>query len=226
MLLDHVVMGLGFFAFWQTYAASLPLLILSKPEVQLRLVNVALRAGWKLGPILMPLVLSLLHATALLYFVLSLSPILLGLSGDAAWTSPFLLAMNAPRIVIIVLLKMVAADMLLGLVPGMNSFTPFNTLVLGGLALVFFVDIGGGTGGPIVSANIHFWPGIWFVLGSLFVSWCVGWLGALLGSSLFLIASREKAIAFGWQMFYPLLTLIGFIPFFIYAAWLRSALAL
>ena len=226
MLWEHLVTALGFFTFWQTYAASLPLMIVSKPEVQLRILHIALRAGGKFNPFVMRLIPSVLYTTSLFYFVLTLSPVLLGLSDDAGWTFPFVLAINTPSIVIILFLQLVAADTVMSFVPGMNSFTPFNTLILGGLALVFVVNIGGPTGTHISSPNIHFWPGIGFVLGSLFVSWCAGWLGALLGSSLFLITSGQNATAIGWQLFYPLLTLIGLIPFFTYGAWLQSAIAL
>lgn len=94
---DAVKGGLGVLTYWETYAAGLEYLALYMIPTGLAgyFAMKSERAGGAIGCLSM-LVLPAVGAFAIVVFVLTLSPIILGLSHDAAWAFPWVLAIKAP----------------------------------------------------------------------------------------------------------------------------------
>ena len=93
MFWESVGSGLGVLAYWQTYLAGLLFLALSVGPMFL-IGAVAMKSGRAEGAIgcLSMLVLPFFQVFALVVFVLTMSPIILGLSQEAAWSFPWSLS--------------------------------------------------------------------------------------------------------------------------------------
>jgi len=71
------------------------------------------------------------------FFVLTLSPIILGLSNHAAWSLPWMLLFHDPLLLLKIGGLIVLASLLLGSIPIVKTFEPLHTLVYGGIVLMF-----------------------------------------------------------------------------------------
>jgi hypothetical protein len=112
--------------------------------------------------------------------------------------------------------------------PILGRFPPFHSLVLGALALALVIAIIENTYPGAVSKRVHFWPGFWFAVGLLVVGGVMVWLGvlvaALLAMAVDAIAGDTAAKGLGQLLMFPVAATFGFIPVFIYGAWLGAQL--
>lgn len=224
MFLDSVVSGLQVLMHWQTYAAVLLFLLMSiGPMVLIGLtMEKAGQAGGAVGCLSM-LVMPLLQTFALVVFVLTLSPIILGLADDAAWAFPWMLTVEAPWTMTKFVGKLLLAAFVLAIIPVIGRIQSLHTLLLGGIALALVIGIIG-TVNPLVAAkNLTLWPGFWFVVGLLVLGALMAWLGMMASAFLMMIA-EARFEGLGQILVFPAAAVFGFIPLFIYGAWLGAQL--
>jgi hypothetical protein len=67
--------------------------------------------------------------------------------------------------------------------------------------------------------SIHLWPGMSFMVALLLVGTALTWLGTMLAVAPSVIM-RGRAERIGKMLAYPFAASFGFIPLFIYCAWL------
>jgi len=217
MFWDAVASGLGMLAHWQTYAAALLFLLLSVgPMVLIGLVmSSSGRAAGAVGCLSM-LVVPFLQTFALVVFVLSLAPLMLGLSTDAAWSFPWLLLGHEPWFMVKLVGKLLIAAVVLAFVPLIGRMQSLHTLLLGGLALALVIGI---IEHNAPARTIPMWPGFWFVLGLLVVGGALAWVGMIL-AAIIATAVDARAEGLGQLVAFPVAATLGFVPLFIYAGWL------
>lgn len=90
-----------------------------------------------------------------------------------------------------------------------------------GLALVLGIIDSGNPG--FVSKRVHFWPGFLFASGLLVIGGILAWLGTLVAAAL-ATAVESVAEGFGQLLMIPIAAIFGFIPVFMYGAWLGAQL--
>src|SRR5205085_696525 len=116
------------------------------------------------------------------FFILTLSPIILGLSPHAAWSLPCVLLFHDPLTFLKITGLIVISALVLGFIPLISAFESVKNLVYSGVVLVFTV------------ASIHhikgieFVPDFWFGVGILSAAFAAKWLVILLLIGLSMLA--------------------------------------
>jgi hypothetical protein len=222
-----MISGLSVFTYWETYVAALLYLVIFMGP--LILVGVAMeRAESAAGLIgcLTMLVMPVLQTFALVVFVLTLSPIMLGLKPDAAWTFPWMLAAESPGGMAKMVGILFLAAVVISFLPLLGRWHSLHTAVLGSLALAFVLAMIEKANPGIATGRVALWPGFWFFLGLVVVGSVMAWLGILLAallSTAFEIAV-EPLEGVGQLLMIPVGAVFGFIPVFMYGAYLGAQL--
>jgi hypothetical protein len=231
MFWDAVVGGLKVLAHWQTYVAGLEYLaiymvpmaafgfIMQSENVVEKLPKAAAGSIGCLSIVLLPL----LQVAALIVFILTMSPIIFGISDQAAWAFPFSLIGSTPLTFLKLVGILTVAAIILGVIPVFGRIQALHTLFLGALALGFVLYMVEYVNPGAVLYRVRVWPGIWFLVGLLAVGALMSWAGMML--SAILVTALEKVTGEFAQLFmFPLAAIFGFIPVFMYGAWLGAQL--
>lgn len=224
MFWDAVVGGLKVLTHWQTYVAGLEYLaIYMIPMVGIGIImQSGNKAAVNIGCLSMVL-LPILQVAALIVFVLTMGPIILGISDQAAWTFPFQLIGVMPFAFLKLVGVITVAAFILAFVPIFGRFQSLHTLLLGALTLAFVLTLLESAIPGAASLKVRFWPGFWFLIGLLVVGVLMSWVGLMVSA---LLATAFENVTGGLaQLFiYPLAAIFGFIPVFMYGAWLGAQL--
>lgn len=219
MFLDAIESGLRTLLYWQTYVAVLLFILLSVgPMVLFGLATASAgRASGAVGCLLM-LVTPLFQTFALVVFVLTLAPLMLGFSSDAAWTLAWEFMAAEPWVMARLVGQLLIAALILAFIPILGRMQSLHTLLLGSLALALII-------GFIEHSNpghsISMWPGFWFVVGLLIVGSALAWVGTII-AAIVATAIEAKVEGLGQLIAFPIAATLGFVPLFIYAGWLGA----
>lgn len=224
MFWSSITGGLGILAYWEMYAAGLMYLAFFTLPMALA-GTIATRAEMAAGAVgwFSMLVLSVLQVFGLVVFVLILSPIILGLSDDAAWAFPWTLATGAPWALTKLVGLLFIAAVMLAFVPVLGQIQSLHTLLLGAFALALVIGLIDNVDPDIVAQRVHFWPGFWFVAGLLITGGIIAWIGSF-GAALVGAALDPATEDFRNSVMFAISSILGFIPVFIYGAWLGMQL--
>ncbi len=223
MFWDSVVAGLKVLAYWETYIAGLeylavfmlPMLILG-----LMMEKGGERGGVAAGCFGMFL-LPLLQVAAMAVFILTLSPIIFGFAEDAAWAFPWKVMVLAPGSFFKLIGILCLAAIACAFIPFLGGLQSLQTLVLGGLALMFVLGLLDSIQPGVLTKKVHFIPGFWFLVGLLLVGGIMSWVGMMV-SALAITAIEGFSEDLGQILVFPLGAIFGFIPVFMYGAWLGA----
>lgn len=224
MFWDAVVGGLGVLTYWETYVAGLEYLALTMVPVAI-IGFVAMKSEKAAGAIgcLSMLVLPIFQVFGIIVFVLTLSPIILGFSQDAAWIFPWALANEVPGALAKFVGLLLVVAVILAFVPILGRLQSLHTLLLGAFALALVLGLIDNANPGIVSKRVHFWPGFLFAFGLLVIGGVMAWIGTLVAAVL-ATAVDSAAEGLGQLILFPVAAIFGFIPVFIYGAWLGAQL--
>jgi len=223
MFLTSIVSGLKIFTYWETYAAGLLLLI--SFLVPISIVGLANRNrkcegfAYKCMSILIFPVLQVIGVTI---FILTLAPIILGLSETASWGFPWRMISLAPKEFSIFVAVFAMLAVTFAFFPYLRKLYSFQTMIIGCLSLVlvqkFLILLN-----PTLDIGfISLFPGFWFLTGILFMTWIMSSAGIhcfnVIGSKL------ENRLNVGKDiielLIFPFAAAFGIIPVFTYGAWL------
>ena len=168
------------------------------------------------------LLLPFLEAIAAALAVLTLFPIIFGLGDDALWKFPFRAMLLSPWGFAGLLGILVILSYVIDVIPNLRKLQSFKTLILGGVCLMFarfflsYIN-------PMIEVDLEsFVPGFWFICGILIISIALSKLGH------FVFASFASTLGSRFDMreevaellILPIIATLGFLPVFIYGAWL------
>lgn len=222
MFWESVQQALKTLTYWQIYAAGLQYLII----IYIPML-IAFFAGSKRGKtgymqeasiILVPF----FQAIATLFFVFSSAQIALGFLDNSTWRMPVDVALQSPLEFLKLAFFLVLAAILLALLPVVGRISSLQTLVLGGLALVMMLGIIDSDDNVIIYDQLDYIPGFWFIIGIVVVGAIVSGIGVAVVSVVPEILSRitgRDLQGIGTLIILPIASTLGFVPFFIYAAW-------
>lgn len=221
MFLDSIFSALNVMTYWETHVAVLEYLSLFLLPVAAVCLIIKRRKGVCITYLKM-LLLPALEAIAVAVFVLTLFPIMLGLGEDALWGFPLRILKLAPGGLLGLLGILMVLSAALTFVSRFVRLQSFKTLVLGTIALVF-VQFFLNMINPVIEIELmDLVPGFWFILGviaisgifSKFAHYVSDSFTAGLGNRLGLKDSAAELLIL------PLTAVPGFIPLFVYGAWL------
>lgn len=208
--------------YWETYVAGLEYLcVFLIPLAAFTLLvdrgNNESGAGCLIG-----IVGFVLQGVALLIVTISLSPIILGFSSDAAWTLPWTLILQAPWGFATLVLILLIATFLFGLIPFFGSKPSLLTLVLGGITLAFIIGMLKTVSPDMFQGPIDYVPGVWFSVGLIIVGGFMSWAGMIVATAVGTVGDILAGNGIGQLLAVPLSAAFGFVPVFIYGAWLGA----
>ncbi|MDL1970858.1 MAG: hypothetical protein LWW94_07780 [Candidatus Desulfofervidaceae bacterium] len=220
MFWEAVINGLKVLLHWQTYVTAIMYLIISfLPIIVVAFAenksDELMTRGGCLAMLLQPLFQSL----GVFISVCTLFPIILFGWNEAAWSLPWLLIINVPGRVIILLIIMLVFSIIGALIPLLGRANSFIMFIMGGIVLIFLTMILDKIIPELGIKNIDILPSFLTIIGIVIVSGVASWLG-MLASAVVITFLLKKKEEISQLIMFPLGSVFGFIPIFIYGAWL------
>ena len=214
--------GLKVLTYWETYVAGLEYLaIFLIPMAIVGMIMEKSEGGGAAVGCLSMLLLPVLQVAAMAVFVLTLVPIIFGFAEDAAWSFPWKILAMAPGAFFKLVGVLVVAAIVLAFIPILGQLNSLQTLVLGGIALMFVLGILDSVNPGIVKGRVDFVPGFWFSVGLLVIGGVMSWVGMMV-AALIATALEMAEEGIGQLLMFPIGAIFGFIPVFMYGAWLGA----
>ena len=222
MFWNSVIAGLKVLTFWETYVAGLMYLaIFFIPTIIAGIImekreGVGALAGC-LGVLLMPVV----QVAAMAVLILTLFPIILGFSEDAAWSLPWQIMNVAPGAFFKLVGVLVATAIIFAFIPLLGQVESFQTLVLGGIALVCVLGMVESVNPGAIKGKVDFIPDFWFLVGLIAIGGILSWIGIIVAALAASVLDHMQQ-GVGAIFMFPISAIFGFIPVFMYGAWLGA----
>ena len=223
MFLTSIVSGLKIFTYWETYAAGLVFLI--SFLVPISIIGISNRDkkcegfGYKCMSIL---IFPALQVVGVTIFVLTLAPIILGLSENASWGFPWRMISLAPKEFLIFVAVFAALAITSTFTPSLKKLHSFQTVIIGCMSLVLVQKFLSLINPTLDIELMSLFPGFWFLNGILFMTWIMSTAGFhfsnVIGAKLENRLNVRKGIV--ELLIFPFAAAFGIIPVFTYGAWL------
>jgi hypothetical protein len=223
MFLNSIVSGLKIFTYWDTYAAGL--LYLISFFVLISVIGISNRNKKCEGFVykcMSTLILPTLQVVGVTLFVLTLAPIILGLSESASWGFPWRVISLAPIEFTIFVAVFAALAISLTLTPSLKKLYSFQTVIIGCMSLVLVQKFLSLLNPTLDIELISLFPGFWFLTGMLLMTWIMSTAGFhfsnIIGTRLENRLNVGKGIV--ELLIFPFAAAFGIFPVFTYGAWL------
>ena len=222
MFWDSVVAGLKVLTYWETYVAGLEYLaIFFIPMIIVGMVMEKNESAAGVAGCRSMLLMPVLQVAALAVMILTIAPIIFGFAEDAAWSFPWQLISMAPGAFFKLVGVLVVAAIVLAFIPILGKLQSLQTLVLGGIALMFVLGILDSINPGVVKGRVDFIPGFWFSVGLIVIGGIMSRVGMMVAA--FIVTAIEMAgEGLGQLIMFPIAAIFGFIPVFMYGAWLGA----
>lgn len=168
------------------------------------------------------LFLPLFEAVAIAVIILTLFPIIFGMGEEAKWDFPVRIAQLSPGGFVGLMFILIVLAYIIDIIPKLRRLQSFKTLILGGITLIF-VRIFMSFINPVIETDFFsFVPGFWFVCGIVAISAVL----SKLGHFVFVVFAEVLGNKFDLReevaelLILPVIATLGFLPVFIYGAWL------
>jgi hypothetical protein len=221
MFWESVWKGLMVLGHWETYVL-IGLCLLASFLVMLVENKLAERKGKPLGMFGM-LVGNAIKMSALMVCFLTLAPIIFHRGDGAAWSAPWVLLRTHPFIVYNLLGLLLISASLLDLIPWLNRLPTLFFSLIGCETLAFIAWLFNKTAPQLQSQHIPLFPGAWFTLGLLVVGVVIARI-AIPFAMVFGIVIEHRLKGAGRALASTALGALGFLPAFMYGAWLGERL--
>jgi hypothetical protein len=222
MFWDSVVAGLKVLTYWQTYVAGLEYLaIFFIPGIAVGTIMQKREGVGRAVGCLSIFLLPVLQVAAMVVFVLTLAPIIFGFAEEAAWSFPWRIITLDPGAFFKLVGVLVSAAIALAFIPILGQLQSLQTLVLGGIALMFALGLLDSINPGVVKGRVDFIPGFWFSVGLLAIGGLMSWIGMMV-AALLVTAVETAQEGLGQLIMFPIAAIFGFIPVFMYGAWLGA----
>jgi len=221
MFWSAIIGGLKVLTFWEVYVAALIFTIISiSPMFIFGLIGEKNEAVGCLGSML---IAPVFQALATIIFVFTLFPILLGFAGDAAWLFPWKILLSSPWPMIKATFIIIFVTIALAFIPLLGQIQSLHTFASGAISLVMVLGILHSVYPNVPVEKIQIMPGFLTIIGFLAIAGVVSWASTML-VALIATAMGDKAEDYMMLIAIPLGGVFGFIPVFIYGAYIGQQL--
>lgn len=212
MFWDSLFTGLKVLSYWETYVAGLMYLVIAFSPI-------LLFSDRSAGGCLAMLLVSILKVFGLCVVVLTLSPILLGLSSDAAWSFPWLLLFQEPVFMLKLVGSLIILAFVLPIIPVVGDSPGLYELVAGAIVLAVVASNIDRHNPDLHIRAIQIVPDFWFGVKVLISSAVILYLGlGIVGGLLGGFTGQTKISEVIWIPVFA--SVFGLLPVFIYGGWL------
>jgi len=206
---------------WETYLViSVYLFLLLAPSIFIFLIlkkKHALQVKY-----FRRLFLPILESIAIAVAVLTLFPIIFGMGDDAQWNFPIRAMILSPGGFLGLLVMLIVLAYIMDVIPKLRKLRLIKMFVLGGICLIF-VRVFMSFINPMIETDLtSFVPGFWFICGIIAISAVL----SKVGHFVFVSFTRVMGSKFDLReevaelLILPIIATMGFLPVFIYGAWL------
>ena len=210
------------FTFWETYVAGIEYFaIYFVPMVIAGMVAEKSEGGGAVVGCVTMLLMPVLQVAAMAIMILTISPIIFGFAEDAVWSFPWQLIGLAPAAFFKLIGVLVIAVIALAFLPFLGQLHSLQTLVLGGIALTFVLGILDSVDPGIVKGRVDLVPSFWFSVGLIIIGGVMSWIGTMVVAAIATAIDMAED-GLGQLMMMPVAGIFGFVPVFIYGAWLGA----
>lgn len=234
MFWNSVISGFKMLTYWETYVAGLEYVaIFFIPYIIGALIEKKTtgETGGQGGSCLMMPLFMVFQSAATAVMILTLAPIILGLGEDAAWKLPWTFMVMAPGILfklvgclIVALIVIVLASFLPIVGPILIKVKSFEMLVYGVIILAFYLDAFHSVDHRIPSSGqVSLIPDFWFSVGLIVIGGIMSFIG-MMAAGLAAVPLERAREGIGKTIALPIVFTFGFIPVFMYGAWLGAQL--
>ena len=223
MFWDSVLAGLKVLTYWETYVVGLEYLaIFFIPIAIVGIVMEKSEGASAAAGCLSMFLLPVLQVAAMAVLVLTLAPIIFGFAEDAAWSFPWKIITMAPGAFFKLVGVLVVASIALAFIPILGQLQSLQTLVLGAIALMFVLGIVDSINPGIVKGRVDFIPSFWFSVGLIVMGGIMSWVGMMVAALIVTGIEMATEEGLGQLIMFPIGAIFGFIPVFMYGAWLGA----
>ena len=221
----HVLDGMAVLGHWQTYVAALEFLIVCLLMPLAAGFLFARRPDAQAGSgCLMLVMVPVLEVWAMVVFVMTLSPILLGVSSDADWMLPFRAWAGSGSQMSALLGGLTLLALVMNVAPLLQRRWALHGFVLGSIILAFSVDlVAPGSGEVGASRQIDYLPSLLPALVMLVMAALASVVDELLLVVVYALFGEPDGPT-RHLIVSPVAALPGFVPVFVYGAWLGAQL--
>ncbi|MBN2124869.1 MAG: hypothetical protein JW821_11290 [Deltaproteobacteria bacterium] len=221
MFWTSIIGGLKVLTFWEVYAAAFIFTVISVgPMFIFGLIGQKNEAVGCLGGML---IAPIFQALATIIFVFTLFPILLGFAEDAAWSFPWKILFSSPWPMIKASFIIIIATIALAFIPLLGQIQSLHTFASGAISLIMVLGILHSAYPNIPIQKISIMPGFLTIIGFLFIAGVVSWASTML-VAVIATALGDSAEDYTALIAIPLGGVFGFIPVFIYGAYIGNQL--
>jgi len=223
MFWEAVKDGLMVLTFWETYVGILIYFaIFIIPTMVFAIAMEKNEAIGCLGAIITPFI----QTFASIVFIFTISPIILGISEDAAWSLPWLVLLNEPMVFLKIIGLLFIAAILIAFIPIIGQIQSLDMVVLGGLCLAFILSLLNSVYPGMGINQINPMPSFSYLAGFIVIAGISSWVG-IMAVALIVTAIEENVNeTLAEYIMIPLGSVFNFIPIFIYGSWLGNQLVL
>lgn len=240
MFWSAIIGGLKVLTFWEVYVVALIFIVISiGPRLIFRLI-VGEEGAEAVGCLSM-LITSVFQALATIIFVFTLFPILLGFAGNAAWSAwffpwkignaawlfPWKILLSSPWPMIKASFIIIFVSIALTFIPLLGRIQSLHTFASGAVSLVMVLGILHSAFPNIPVEKIQIVPGFLTTIGFLAIAGVMSWASTMLSEmllSLIATAMGDRAEDYMMLIAITLGGVFGFIPVFIYGAYIGQQL--
>ncbi|MDY0282459.1 MAG: hypothetical protein RBR35_18080 [Salinivirgaceae bacterium] len=221
MFWASIIAGLKVLTFWEVYVAALIFTVISvAPMVIFGLIGQKKEAVGCIGGML---IVPVFQALATIIFIFTLCPILLGFAEDAAWSFPWKILFSNPWSMIKASFIIIIATIALALIPLLGQIQSLHTFASGAISLIMVLDILHSADPNIPIQKISIMPDFLTIIGFLFIAGVISWASTML-VTVIATALGDRAEDYTALIAIPLGGVLGFIPVFIYGAYIGHQL--
>lgn len=217
MFWKSVWKGMTVLGHWETYALIAAALIVA-------FVVTLVESKWserKGKPLGIPGMIlgNAVKMSALIVVLLTLAPIIFHHGEGAAWSGPWVLLRTHPLIVYNLLGLLLVSAAVLDFIPWVNRQPTLFFFLVGCETLAFIASLLNHTLPQLQGVHIALFPGFWFTLGILLMGVVIAKIATPFVMAPLLILDQRFA-GVGTALAAAVLGAFGFLPVFIYGAWL------
>jgi len=222
MFWDSVLAGLKALSYWEIFVAGLEYLaIFFIPILIVGMLMEKSEGAIGYAGCLSIIFFPVLQSAALAVMMLTIAPIIFGFAEDAAWSFPWQLIALEPWLFCKLVGILLVAAIVLAFMPILGSLQSLHTLVLGGISLIFVLSLLDSVNPGVVMGQVDFLPGFWFSVGLIVIGGVMSWVGMMVAA----LAATTLEFAqegVGQIIMSPIAAIFGFLPVFMYGAWLGA----
>lgn len=223
MFWEYAISSLRVLTYWETYLVGLGYIVfLFIPTIVISLVMKKKPCSGVTFTCINYILLPVMQLIAVTVFTLVLSPIVLGMAEEASWNLPWRMVSSDFTLSLGLLgcLSVVAVGLVF--IPVVGRLHSFRTLILGAISLVFVQMLISYINPALEMEVSYLIPGFWFITGIAVITVVLSKADHFLSRTLSSLLRSRYEIKDGVceLVMFPLSSALGFIPVFIYGAWL------